>query len=67
MTPALGEKEASMVELVTQKELEGSMLSDHELKARSDKLREERKKAKETVPSSVAQSLDFGAGPGLKF
>ena len=44
MTPALGEKEASMVELVTQKELEGSMLSDHELKARSDKLREERKK-----------------------
>ena len=49
VTPALGEKEAAMVELVRQKELEGSMLSDHELKARSDKVREERKKAKKNV------------------
>ena len=49
VTPALGEKEAAMVEMVRQKELEGSMLSDHELKARSDRLREERKKAGEEV------------------
>ena len=36
MTPALGEKEAAMVELVRLKEFEGSMLGDHELKARFD-------------------------------
>ena len=62
MTPALGEKEASMVELVTQKELEGFMLSDHELKARSDKLREERKKAGEEVEEmeeGVTAALDM--------
>ena len=62
VTPALGEKEAAMVELVRQKELEGSMLSDHELKARSDRLREERKKAGEEVEEmeeGVTAALDL--------
>ena len=51
-----------MVELVRQKELEGSMLSDHELKARSDRLREERKKAGEEVEEmeeGVTAALDL--------
>ena len=62
VTPALGEKEAAMVEMVRQKELEGSMLSDHELKARSDRIREERKKAGEEVEEmeeGVTAALDL--------
>jgi len=60
--PRLGGKGGFHVELVTQKELEGSMLSDHELKARSDKLREERKKAGEEVEEmeeGVTAALDM--------
>jgi len=65
ITPALSDIENSMVTMLKQKELEESLLNDHEVRHRQDLERAERKKRGETdldVDASTITALDVEDG-----